>query len=1174
MTTQAKVNVLANLGVQGAIVMEKDETGFPSSPAVGTLLLKDHALYAYLSLSGYETWYPLTNATSSHVHSQGMAATQWTITHNLGTQQLWWQVKDQTGQFVMPSNVVYTNDNEVVLNFAAAVQGTAILVAPSSLNLPSLEAALVSVGGGYVVIDSSGITIDGETVLTSSSSYTTSQVDDLLADKADSSSVYTRTQVDQKFTDLIGTAPSALNTLGEIADALNDDASLAATLTTAIGNKADQTDLDALETTVTGHIGSRGTAHGVATTTEAGFMSSTDKSKLNSIASGAQVNTVDSVNSQTGVVLLDTDDVGEGGSNLYFTQGRARQAISVSGSGSYDQATGVITIEGGVTSVNGQTGDVTIDAVASYNDLTDTPTLGTAAATDATDYATAAQGSLADSAVQPGDLAAVATSGSYGDLSNKPSIPTKTSDLTNDSSFQNGTQVSSAISAAIAGKANTSSLAAVALSGAYGDLSGRPSLAPVATSGSYTDLTSKPSIPSKVSDLTNDSGFLTGITSSQVTTALGFTPADSAAKGQANGYASLDGSGKVPSSQLPSYVDDVVEAANAAARPATGETGKIYVTLDNNKIFRWSGSAYVEISASPGSTDAVTEGSTNLYFTQARARAAISAGTNIGYNSSTGVISLNLDPAMRESQVFTLSSGQTTITVTGGYTAGLIDVYVNGGLLTPSDDYTASNGTTVVLAEGGGSAGTDVAVVIVTRPFSIADALTASSQLAAAKITGTLGVAQGGTGLTTTPGSNKVLIGNGTGYDLLTLTAGTGISVDKAAGALTISSTASVDDATTTVAGKVYGATDSDSVALGYSAAASGTDSVAVGAYATASATAAIAIGKGAEAVHAGAIVLNGTDGTLTSTASGWFVDPIRDETNGSPTKVLKFDTVTNEIFYGSLTSNALVDASFTFTSSTASNAALTAFGAQASLVSGTNIKTVNSTSLLGSGDVSVQATLVSGTNIKTVNSTSLLGSGNIAVQATLVSGTNIKSVNGTSLLGSGDLVVSGLPTQTGNSGKLLTTNATDASWTAIKTINGNSLLGSGDITISSGSTDWSTLVPDATALGSARTALQLDSLYTQSLSSSGGTLTVADKGSLVSVTGGVTIPASIFSARHTLTIYNNSASTITLTQGSGLTMRLVGTSSTGNRTLSQRGMATLVFISGTECVIAGGGVA
>jgi hypothetical protein len=59
------------------------------------------------------------------------------------------------------------------------------------------------------------------------------------------------------------------------------------------------------------------------------------------------------------------------------------------------------------------------------------------------------------------------------------------------------------------------------------------------------------------------------------------------------------------------------------------------------------------------------------------------------------------------------------------------------------------------------------------------------------------------------------------------------------------------------------------------------------------------------------------------------------------------------------------------------------------------------------------QAALVSGTNIKTINSTTLLGSGDIAVQPTLVSGTNIKTVNGNTLLGSGDLVVSTSPAGT-----------------------------------------------------------------------------------------------------------------------------------------------------------------
>lgn len=68
--------------------------------------------------------------------------------------------------------------------------------------------------------------------------------------------------------------------------------------------------------------------------------------------------------------------------------------------------------------------------------------------------------------------------------------------------------------------------------------------------------------------------------------------------GVANGVATLDTTGKVPSSQLPSYVDDVLEYDNLAAFPTTGEAGKIYVAKDTNKTYRWSGTAYVEISES------------------------------------------------------------------------------------------------------------------------------------------------------------------------------------------------------------------------------------------------------------------------------------------------------------------------------------------------------------------------------------------------------------------------------------------------------------------------------------------------------------------------------------------------------------------------------------------------
>ena len=68
--------------------------------------------------------------------------------------------------------------------------------------------------------------------------------------------------------------------------------------------------------------------------------------------------------------------------------------------------------------------------------------------------------------------------------------------------------------------------------------------------------------------------------------------------GAANGIAPLGADLKVPAINLPSYVDDVEEYADLASFPVTGETGKIYVALDTNKTYRWSGSIYVEISPS------------------------------------------------------------------------------------------------------------------------------------------------------------------------------------------------------------------------------------------------------------------------------------------------------------------------------------------------------------------------------------------------------------------------------------------------------------------------------------------------------------------------------------------------------------------------------------------------
>jgi hypothetical protein len=128
----------------------------------------------------------------------------------------------------------------------------------------------------------------------------------------------------------------------------------------------------------------------------------------------------------------------------------------------------------------------------------------------------------------------------------------------------------------------------------------------------------------------------------------------------------------------------------------------------------------------------------------------------------------------------------------------------------------------------------------------------------------------------------------------------------------------------------------------------------------------------------------------------------------------------------------------------------------QEALVSGTNIKTLNGASLLGSGGLSVQPTLVSGTNIKTINGNTLLGSGDLTISG------GVTSVTGTSPIVSSGGATPDISINTANTSTTGALTSTDwntfnnkqaalVSGTNIKTINGNSVLGSGDLTISGG---------------------------------------------------------------------------------------------------------------------------
>ncbi|WAD26691.1 hypothetical protein OS670_20195 [Pseudomonadaceae bacterium T75] len=110
---------------------------------------------------------------------------------------------------------------------------------------------------------------------------------------------------------------------------------------------------------------------------------------------------------------------------------------------------------------------------------------------------------------------------------------------------------------------------------------------------------------------------------------------DTTERGVSGGVATLDEYARIPSSQLPSYVDDVLEFPTRDDFPATGEGGKIYIAVNQGtqanptRQYRWTGSVYAEINPSPGTTDALAEGSTNQYFSEHRVRSTVLTGLSL-----------------------------------------------------------------------------------------------------------------------------------------------------------------------------------------------------------------------------------------------------------------------------------------------------------------------------------------------------------------------------------------------------------------------------------------------------------------------------------------------------------------------------------------------------------------
>lgn len=144
----------------------------------------------------------------------------------------------------------------------------------------------------------------------------------------------------------------------------------------------------------------------------------------------------------------------------------------------------------------------------------------------------------------------------------------------------------------------------------------------------------------QLSVATNSTSVSTAATSSalKATYDLALAAIPNSKFGTALGVATLDATGKIPSGQLPSYVDDVMEFATEFEFPNPGESGKLYIELSSNKIFRWTGTTYVNISGGSEIADA----SLKLYTARSFSLTG-GATSNIVNFDGTGNVTLTIN---------------------------------------------------------------------------------------------------------------------------------------------------------------------------------------------------------------------------------------------------------------------------------------------------------------------------------------------------------------------------------------------------------------------------------------------------------------------------------------------------------------------------------------------------
>ena len=139
-----QISVLGSLRVAGALIIDQNNTDFPSNPVPGTLAIVGLSLYAYVTIAGIQAWYPLVEqamGTANYVHTQVVPNTTWTVQHNLNTpaSEIWYQIQDNNNTLIDANSLVEIDNNSFELHFTTAQSGRCVLVGTTQVIIDNAE---------------------------------------------------------------------------------------------------------------------------------------------------------------------------------------------------------------------------------------------------------------------------------------------------------------------------------------------------------------------------------------------------------------------------------------------------------------------------------------------------------------------------------------------------------------------------------------------------------------------------------------------------------------------------------------------------------------------------------------------------------------------------------------------------------------------------------------------------------------------------------------------------------------------------------------------------------------------------------------------------------------------------------------------------------------------------